>query len=215
MGGWQGEGRGSGALWTAAGRVARQRCLQRSQGGLLDNVNIPHNAAPVIAHPPPSHCPLQIDTLFPSPKTEQGIKGGVVLLRMSPPQGGSRPLQLAVGYTDREGRQYRCVWGVGWGQGRMRWWVEPGWRWPLASCSCAPVNRCPALLWRPGSGPPPRRCCSTKRTVGLPEQAATASSGGGGSFFESSGVEKAVLLARYTDILHDWWGGRGACSVCR
>ncbi|KAL4420138.1 hypothetical protein ABPG77_010354 [Micractinium sp. CCAP 211/92] len=94
---------------------------------------------------------MRIDTLFPSNKTEQGIKGGVVLLRMSPPQGGSRPLLLAVGYTDREGQQY-----------------------------------------------------STKRTVGLPQQAAEAASGGGGTFFESSGVEKAVLLARYTDILHDW-----------
>ncbi|KAL4458691.1 hypothetical protein ABPG75_013556 [Micractinium tetrahymenae] len=93
---------------------------------------------------------MRIDTLFPSPKTEQGIKGGVVLLRMAPPQGGSRPLQLAVGYTDREGRQY-----------------------------------------------------STKRTVAFPQQAASAAAGGG-SFFESSGVEKAVLLARYTDILHDW-----------
>ncbi|KAL4458688.1 hypothetical protein ABPG75_013553 [Micractinium tetrahymenae] len=93
---------------------------------------------------------MRIDTLFPSPKTEQGIKGGVVLLRMAPPQGGSRPLQLAVGYTDREGRQY-----------------------------------------------------STKRTVAFPQQAASAAAGGG-SFFESSGVEKAVLLARYADMLEGW-----------
>ena len=52
----------------------------------------------------------QINTLFPSPKTEEGIKGGVVLLRMRPPSGGagSMPLQLSVTYTDREGKQFRC-----------------------------------------------------------------------------------------------------------
>ena len=58
--------------------------------------------------------------------------------------------------------------------------------------------------------------CSSKRTVALPEQAAAAAfgtstsadggaGGGGGVYFDSNGVEKAVLLARYTDILHDWW----------
>ena len=54
--------------------------------------------------------PLQINTLFPSPKTEEGIKGGVVLLRMRPPAAGasSTPLQLSVTYTDRGGKQFRC-----------------------------------------------------------------------------------------------------------
>jgi Ca-activated chloride channel family protein len=53
---------------------------------------------------------VQIKTLFPSPKTEEGIKGGVVLLRMRPPTAGanSTPLQLSVTYTDREGKQFRC-----------------------------------------------------------------------------------------------------------
>jgi hypothetical protein len=53
---------------------------------------------------------VQINTLFPSPKTEEGIKGGVVLLRMRPPVAGanSTPLQLSVTYTDREGKQFRC-----------------------------------------------------------------------------------------------------------
>ena len=52
-------------------------------------------------------------TLFPSPKTEQGIKGGVVLLRLNPPNNGANvPLRLAVSYVDREGRQFR--WGGPW-----------------------------------------------------------------------------------------------------
>ena len=48
-----------------------------------------------------------MSTLFPSPKTDQGIKGGVVLLRMKPPAAGNAPLQLTVTYTDRQGKQYR------------------------------------------------------------------------------------------------------------
>lgn len=44
-------------------------------------------------------------TLFPSPKTEEGIKGGVVLLRMQPPPGTTLatapPLKLSAAYTDR------------------------------------------------------------------------------------------------------------------
>jgi hypothetical protein len=59
----------------------------------------------------PTYAPcVQIHTLFPSPKTEEGIKGGVVLLRMRPPAAGanSTPLQLSVTYTDREGKQFRC-----------------------------------------------------------------------------------------------------------
>ena len=49
-----------------------------------------------------------MNTLFPSPKTEQGIKGGVVLLRMAPPPAGAHvPLQLAVTYTDRAGKGFR------------------------------------------------------------------------------------------------------------
>ena len=50
-------------------------------------------------------------------------------------------------------------------------------------------------------------CRSSQRTVAVPEQVlpVSANNGGGtGSFFDSSGVRKAVLLARYTDILHDW-----------
>jgi hypothetical protein len=42
----------------------------------------------------------------------------------------------------------------------------------------------------------------------VPPQALYALQGtavdGGSSYYDSSGVRKAVLLARYTDILHDW-----------
>lgn len=123
----------------------------------------------------------------------------MVLLRMSPPQGGSRPLQLAVGYTDREGQQYRCVGPQAGLWAGLEWW---GSLWqahtvPLpAAVLLGPT--CLSLLLHTALAR------STKRTVGLPQQTAEAASGGGGTFFESSGVEKAVLLARYTDILHDW-----------
>jgi hypothetical protein len=59
---------------------------------------------------------LQVNTLFPSPKTEEGIKGGVVLLRMQPPNTANAPLRLTVTYTDRAGKTYRralrhgCMW---------------------------------------------------------------------------------------------------------
>ena len=50
---------------------------------------------------------MRVNTLFPSPKTEEGVKGGVVLLRLAPPPSGSNtPLQLAVTYSDRSGQRY-------------------------------------------------------------------------------------------------------------
>jgi hypothetical protein len=55
---------------------------------------------------PPLLC-CQVNTLFPSPRTDQGIKGGVVLLRMGPPpQGADAPLRLTVTYTDRSGQHF-------------------------------------------------------------------------------------------------------------
>ena len=154
----------------------------------------------------PTYAPcVQIDTLFPSPKTAEGIKGGVVLLRMRPPTAGanSTPLQLSVTYTDREGKQFRC------GQSGQTFEEEVG------QCAAADM---PACLLHSRSAPlcsfsfpslpaclPPSLCCSTKRTVAVPQQAAASDDGAsGGSYFGSNGVEKAVLLARYTDILHDW-----------
>ncbi|GAB4821981.1 hypothetical protein N2152v2_009027 [Parachlorella kessleri] len=90
---------------------------------------------------------IQINTLFPSPKTDEGIKGGVVLLRLQPPAGGANtPLKLTVTYTDRSGK-----------------------------------------------------AATSQRTVGLPAMKA-----GDGGVYQSSGVRKAVLLARYVDSLQDW-----------
>lgn len=92
----------------------------------------------------------RVNTLFPSPKSEQGIKGGVVLLRMQAPQGGPTavPLNLQASYSDRQGKNY-----------------------------------------------------ASKRLVSIPEPALTT---GAGPFYQSTGVRKAVLLARYTDLVRNW-----------
>lgn len=93
---------------------------------------------------------MKVLTLFPSPKTEEGIKGGVVLLRMQPPPGRTlataQPLKLSARYTDRSGKKFDTV-----------------------------------------------------RTVQVPAAAKT-----GAAFFQSSGVRKAVALARLTDALQLW-----------
>lgn len=73
----------------------------------------------VVFYAPPSPA-AQINTLFPSAKSEEGIKGGVVLLRMQPPPGTTLdtapPLRLAACYCDR------CCMG-GWG---CTWAWTPG-----------------------------------------------------------------------------------------
>jgi len=67
----------------------------------------PHsNSSPHPAHTARAFLP-QIHTLFPSPKTEEGIKGGVVLMRMRAPTSGNTPLTLTVTYTDRENKHHR------------------------------------------------------------------------------------------------------------
>lgn len=101
---------------------------------------------------------MRVNTLFPSPQTEEGIKGGVVLLRMAPPNtsnsdaSANAPLKLSVSYTDRAGSSHNSL-----------------------------------------------------RSVELPEQLTN-----GLEFYQSTGVEKAVVLARYTDLLQTWlldqWG---------
>lgn len=57
------------------------------------------------AHVLPPAPPPQVSTLFPSAKSEEGIKGGVVLLRMRPPPGTDArtapPLRLSARYADR------------------------------------------------------------------------------------------------------------------
>lgn len=124
----------------------------------------------------PLYPTLQIHTLFPSPKTEEGIKGGVVLLRMVPPAvkaaGGvpSVPLALSATYRDRSGRAFAAIKEVKLPEG---------------------------LLGAVGNF----------NTV----QGAGAAAAGARSqvapLFQSSGVRKAVALARYVDALQSWWVG--------
>jgi len=91
----------------------------------------------------------RVNTLFPSPKTEEGVKGGVVLLRMGAPVDGPNavPLGLQVTYSDRKGEQH-----------------------------------------------------ASQRTVALPQQVL----GGTQGYYQSTGVRKAVLLSRYTDLVRNW-----------
>ncbi|PSC67450.1 Cell surface [Micractinium conductrix] len=104
---------------------------------------------------------MRINSLFPSPKTEEGIKGGVVLLRLRPPQGctpaSAPPLRLEARYADRSGQRYT------------------------------------ALL-----------------TVAMPAEGAAAADDDD-PLYQSSGVRKAVALARLTDALQSWladeWAG--------
>ena len=49
--------------------------------------------------------------------------------------------------------------------------------------------------------------CSSKRTVAIPPgltAAASSSAAAPISYYQSTGVQKAVTLARYTDLLHGW-----------
>lgn len=94
----------------------------------------------------------QVKTLFPSPKQDAAIKGGVVLVRLLRPLAVNTPLQLVASYRDRT----------------------------------AFVRKRPAS--------------ATTRTV----PAANLGSAGSGASYQSSGVRKAILLARYTDLLRGW-----------
>eukprot|EP01024_Parvocaulis_polyphysoides_P014479 TRINITY_DN159_c1_g1_i5.p1 TRINITY_DN159_c1_g1~~TRINITY_DN159_c1_g1_i5.p1 ORF type:complete len:343 (+),score=70.29 TRINITY_DN159_c1_g1_i5:53-1030(+) len=88
---------------------------------------------------------IEINTLFPTPRTEEGIKGGVVLLKMSKPESDVQ-LELKVSYQDRDTLTYQ------------------------ESTSIVDVFD------------------------DLPDT----------EFFGSSGVQKAVLLSRYVDLLRGW-----------
>eukprot|EP01023_Acetabularia_acetabulum_P011516 TRINITY_DN1532_c0_g1_i1.p1 TRINITY_DN1532_c0_g1~~TRINITY_DN1532_c0_g1_i1.p1 ORF type:complete len:797 (+),score=137.84 TRINITY_DN1532_c0_g1_i1:96-2486(+) len=89
---------------------------------------------------------IEINTLFPTPRTEEGIKGGVVLLKMLKPQ-KNIPLKLQVSYKDRD----------------------------------TLTNQ------------------QSTSTVNVFDNLASDQ-----EFFGSSGVEKAVLLSRYVDLLRGW-----------
>lgn len=104
---------------------------------------------------------LEVNTLFPSAQTEEGIKGGVILLRLAPPDFTTSsttrlepvPLYLGASYTDRTGQKYS---------------------------SKLEVDALSTSVY----------------------QARLANAGS--QYFQSSGVRKAVLLARYTDLLRAW-----------
>ncbi|KAI8474497.1 MAG: hypothetical protein J3K34DRAFT_407955 [Monoraphidium minutum] len=104
---------------------------------------------------------MKVLTLFPSPKTEEGVKGGVVLLRMTPPPGTTvataPPLKLSAKYTDRSGKAFDTV-----------------------------------------------------RTVQVPADAKK-----GGPYFQSSGVRKAVALARLSDGLQSWLVEENAAAAAK
>ncbi len=105
----------------------------------------------------------KVNTLFPSAQTEQGIKGGVILLRLAPPELISTsstsgtfepvPLFLDASYTDRTGKKYT---------------------------SKLQVDALSTSVYQ------------------------ARSTSAGSQYYQSSGVRKAVLLARYTDLLRNW-----------
>ena len=125
---------------------------------------------------------LQVHTLFPSPKTEEGVKGGVVLLRMQPPAAATAtapgdsagdsssaagapaptPLSLTATYRDRALQLFSCS-------------------------SRVPIP--PALLMG---------AATAAADAGEPGAAAVE------PLFQSTGVRKAVALARYVDALQSW-----------
>eukprot|EP01024_Parvocaulis_polyphysoides_P054992 TRINITY_DN5590_c2_g1_i1.p1 TRINITY_DN5590_c2_g1~~TRINITY_DN5590_c2_g1_i1.p1 ORF type:complete len:429 (+),score=64.13 TRINITY_DN5590_c2_g1_i1:38-1288(+) len=88
---------------------------------------------------------IEINTLFPTPRTEEGIKGGVVLLKMFKPD-SNIPLELKVSYQDRDTLTYQ----------------------------------------------------ESTSIVNVFDDISET------EFFGSSGVQKAVLLSRYVDLLRGW-----------
>eukprot|EP01025_Chloroclados_australasicus_P028835 TRINITY_DN2859_c0_g2_i1.p1 TRINITY_DN2859_c0_g2~~TRINITY_DN2859_c0_g2_i1.p1 ORF type:complete len:718 (-),score=64.40 TRINITY_DN2859_c0_g2_i1:367-2376(-) len=87
---------------------------------------------------------IQVDTLFPTPTSDAGIKGGVILLKLQKPQ-TDIPLVLTVSYKDRDTQQTQ----------------------------------------------------STSSTVDVFESIDTVQDG-------ENAVQKAILLARYVDLLRGW-----------
>lgn len=123
---------------------------------------------------------------------------------MAPPQDGSNtPLQLAVTYSDREGKQFRWAGARGCKES-SEWsvYVSPGCPHSPAACLLACMRRHLCKPRRPSCA-----TRSSRRTVALPPgftEAAAAPGTAPLTFYASSGVQKAVLLARYTDLLQTW-----------
>lgn len=71
------------------------------------NAAVPRSLPVQPVNPQPKPVCKQVHTLFPAAKSEEGIKGGVVLLRLAPPPGATTaaapPLRLEARYTDRSG----------------------------------------------------------------------------------------------------------------
>jgi Ca-activated chloride channel family protein len=149
-----------------------------------------------------------VHSLFPSPKTEEGIKGGVVLLRLAPPAGislaAAPPPRLEARYQDRSGKQYSTLRAVAVpagvadvassdAEGPTTLYQSTGVRLHsgLLLSYLQPeddaVSRAALHVWRrpPATQLPLRLTCTAPLPCPLQ-------------------VRKAVLLARLTDALQGW-----------
>ena len=113
----------------------------------------------------------------------------MVLLRLAAPASANTPLTLQVSYTG--GRASKE--GVAPARARTRH---------------THAHRClPACLPAHATADRGGQARTSQRTVAVPPQAragVAAQQGSPAAYYQSNGVEKAVLLARYTDLLHDW-----------
>eukprot|EP00887_Chlorella_sp_A99_P005282 scaffold1.g5282.t1 len=137
---------------SGGGSIMRTQACHRLAAAARGEADAPALIRPRIGPSPPH--PPQIHSLFPSAKTDEGIKGGMVLLRVAPPLGvaaaAAPPLRLSARYADRAGN-----------------------------------------------------CHDSLRAVEVPAAAAAALAETG-AYYQSSGVRKAVAMARLVDALQCW-----------
>ena len=86
---------------------------------------------------------MKVSTLFPSEKKEEGVRGGIILIRLKKLGNSNDELKLVLTYSDRDGKKYEI-----------------------------------------------------EKTVTFPEDKK--------EFYEDSGIRKAILLARYADLMKNW-----------
>jgi len=86
---------------------------------------------------------MKVSTLFPSEKKEEGVRGGIILIRLKKLGNSNDELKLVLTYSDRDGKKYEI-----------------------------------------------------EKTVNFPEDEK--------EFYEDSGIRKAILLARYADLMKNW-----------